>query len=252
MSRLRMVSGMAAAVAGAAKDPALAVCGFVRAVLCAGFGGLCIAAKAVWRAGRVVIACLVLAAMVLLLSYLVYLFACHLIAQASIAAEATKHENAFIKSLEAANDSAEDLDINSRIRAMVDSRLGERGESVPGSEKGRWLSSLDGVPDKPMMYRSLTAIVVSPEDGTEHTVRLTVMNSLASQREYISVELSGEQAYLCVAEYGDIDVPEDLWPWVYRGIGRWEHLLDMTESFVDTDRQQREVDSRFGNLEEVE
>lgn len=242
MSRLRMASGMAAAFADAASGPATAVCGFVRTVVCGAAGGLWSAAKAVGRACRVVLPWLLLTAIAVSLSYLGYRVMCNWVTQTRTAAEATRHETAFNESLDAAVESADDLEINARVRAMVGSRLGHSGGAVHGSDGWRELfSSLEGVPAEKMEYRVLMAR--GPPAG--HTVRLMVMRSAETGREYVSVEVDGQQAYLCVVEDG-----EGLWPWVYRGVGLWEHLLDKVEAYVDRDRQRQEIDSRFGNLEE--
>lgn len=242
MSRLRMASGMAAAFAEAARGPVGAVRGFIWAMLRGLAKGLGAAGCAVGRGAKVVLPILFVAGAIAML----YMFVCNWIAQARVAAEATKHETAFNEYLVSAADEAEDLEINERIRVMVGSRLGAAGETVPGSDKGREISSLEGVPDEPMEYRELTVKIASPIGN--HTVRLMAMRS-STGREYVSAEVDGELAYMCAVErdaYGD---REDLWPWVYKGIGLWEHLLDQVEATVDRDRQQQEIDSRFGNLE---
>lgn len=246
MPRLRMASGMAAVFVDAVKGPVGAACWFIVAVLRGLLKGLWIACCAVGRAAMVALPILLLMVTVAGLSYLGYQVACNWIAQAKVAAEATWRETAFNESLEAAADEAEGLEINERVRAMVGSSLAVSGESIPGSAKGRELSSLEGVPDEPMEYEELT--VVSPRSLGDHTVRLMVMRT--SGREYVSVEVDGELAYMCAVEKDEYGERDDLWPWVYKGIGLWEHLLEHVESVVDRDRQQREIDSRFGNLEE--
>ena len=133
----------------------------------------------------------------------------------------------------ASAEAAEKLKINSRVRAMVDSALGKSGTIA--ADKIR----LASVPTEEANYRSFAVAVGG------HTVRLMVIQPLGIWREYVSVEVDGEQAYLCVVESG-----EDLWPWIYRGIGLWEHLLDQTEYLVARKRERREIDSRFGNLKE--
>lgn len=246
MSRLRMMSGMAAAGVGAAKGPALAAIGFVRTVLCAVFSGLLAASKAVYRVIRTVVPWLLIAVLTSVLCYLGYLLVCHWAAESAAAAEATKHEIAFNESLAAAADSAENLEINDRVRKLIDSQMADSGEM----ESEDWFSSFEGVPHEQMRYWTLTADVGPDTKATRLTV--TVLRSMETDREYVSVELSGEQIYLCVAELNIYGTREDLWPWVYKGVGQWEHLLAEMEDFVDKDRQQREIDSRFGSLEEDE
>lgn len=185
------------------------------------------------------------AAVIILLAYLGCRIMFRIRADARTAAEATKHETAFDESAEAAAESADDLDINARVRAMVDSRLAIRSPDNA-------FSSLDGVPNEPLHYKALIASITPNPDivrahgvqyDSEHTVKLMVIQ-FGWGREYISVEVNGQQAYLCIVNDGVGDPP-----WMYRGIGLWEHLLDETETFVDRDRQRQEIDSRFGNLE---
>ncbi len=239
MSRLRMASGMAAAGIGAARRPAAAVCGFVATVIRAMFGAMWIALKALGRVAKAIFPWLAFAAVVAVVAYLGCLKVNRWMTEAELAAEATKHETALAESMEAAAESADDIKINARVAALVaGSPWAQSGHVWPDDNEWRGIASLEGVPEEPMDYRMLTMWATS-----DHAVRLLVMESGHTMRKYVSVEVNGQQAYLCVVTSGD----ENLWPWIYRGIGLWEHLLDQTEYFVEQAREQREIDSRFGD-----
>ena len=233
MPRLRMATGIVATGLNCMRGPTAALLRFVHTVVCGLLNALLAGVKAGARIFAVIFPWLAAVVAIALLACLAYMLVRQNLDARSLATEATKHEIAFNESLEASAKSAEKLKINSRVRAMVDSSLGKSGTIA--ADKIR----LASVPTEEANYRSFAVAVGG------HTVRLMVIQPLGIWREYVSVEVDGEQAYLCVVESG-----EDLWPWIYRGIGLWEHLLDQTEYLVARKRERREIDSRFGNLKE--
>lgn len=232
MPRLRMATGLVATAIQSMRGPTATLFRFIRAVVRGLLNALWTAAIAVARTFAVIFPWLAVVVAIALGVCGFYVLSSKYLEGRRIAAVATKHETAFNDSLKGAAKSAEKLKINSRVRAMIDSPFGESGTIAAGK------IHLAGVPTEDADYRALAATVGG------HTVRLMVIQPLR-RREYVSVEVDGEQAYLCVVESG-----ENLWPWIYRGIGLWEHLLDQTEFLVARKRERREIDSRFGNLKE--
>jgi len=141
--------------------------------------------------------------------------------KAKAEAEAIKCETAFGEAMEVAGEAAEERAITARVRELVQ-KFGHEHEVA------KW---------------ELTVAGFSTEaDG--HLVELAAGDEGTQLRAAVLID--GVEAYLdWCAEPSEPDACPPS-PYIYRGIGGWEHLLDKLETRKTA--EQKAVDDRFGTI----